>query len=360
MTWCDILHPVRTEPGLTTQILEILELAGDACGRRGRAALDHPRAGGAVRACRSASWCSSKPAAATSRSSDSRTSPARSTIPTADLLNDDDYPDAPRVVGAARAARRQARRRSAGSSRGACASGSSSWIAASRRRPTCRWLSSFRSTARTITGGWSARRSPPSSTERRPMVLGHRAAGSSRRPETYALLKKSAVTVWLRAEPEDHWNRVVQPGRSPSDGGSSAGDGRPARAALRGARAALRRRRQDGVDTSGRMVSIEIVNEIASTAYQQIRGASRPRLPPTASLARRFAGSLRLARFALRSLALPYRNSACRTGGIVTRRAIPAAAGTAWPTGIRRRPAIRARSTRGPPFASRSAPRSAR
>src|SRR5688572_21402185 len=31
-------------------------------------------------------------------------------------------------------------------------------------------------------------------------------------PETYALLRKGAVTVWLRAQPEDHWNRVVQQG----------------------------------------------------------------------------------------------------------------------------------------------------
>jgi len=31
-------------------------------------------------------------------------------------------------------------------------------------------------------------------------------------PETYALLRRRAQTVWLRAEPEDHWNRVVQQG----------------------------------------------------------------------------------------------------------------------------------------------------
>ena len=31
-------------------------------------------------------------------------------------------------------------------------------------------------------------------------------------PETYALLRQRALTVWLRAEPEDHWNRVVQQG----------------------------------------------------------------------------------------------------------------------------------------------------
>lgn len=31
-------------------------------------------------------------------------------------------------------------------------------------------------------------------------------------PETWAFLRRRAVTVWLRARPEDHWNRVVQQG----------------------------------------------------------------------------------------------------------------------------------------------------
>jgi XRE family aerobic/anaerobic benzoate catabolism transcriptional regulator len=31
-------------------------------------------------------------------------------------------------------------------------------------------------------------------------------------PETFALLRRSAVTIWLRARPEDHWNRVVRQG----------------------------------------------------------------------------------------------------------------------------------------------------
>jgi XRE family aerobic/anaerobic benzoate catabolism transcriptional regulator len=30
--------------------------------------------------------------------------------------------------------------------------------------------------------------------------------------ETYRLLRRRAVTVWLKAKPEDHWNRVVQQG----------------------------------------------------------------------------------------------------------------------------------------------------
>ena len=31
-------------------------------------------------------------------------------------------------------------------------------------------------------------------------------------PDTFAMLRRSAVTVWLRARPEDHWNRVVRQG----------------------------------------------------------------------------------------------------------------------------------------------------
>lgn len=31
-------------------------------------------------------------------------------------------------------------------------------------------------------------------------------------PETWALLKDHAITVWLRARPEDHWNRVLRQG----------------------------------------------------------------------------------------------------------------------------------------------------
>jgi XRE family aerobic/anaerobic benzoate catabolism transcriptional regulator len=31
-------------------------------------------------------------------------------------------------------------------------------------------------------------------------------------PESYGLLRREALTVWLRARPEDHWNRVVRQG----------------------------------------------------------------------------------------------------------------------------------------------------
>jgi XRE family transcriptional regulator, aerobic/anaerobic benzoate catabolism transcriptional regulator len=47
--------------------------------------------------------------------------------------------------------------------------------------------------------------------ERRPMVLAT-GGGIVRSPETYALLRRAAITIWLRARPEDHWNRVVRQG----------------------------------------------------------------------------------------------------------------------------------------------------
>jgi XRE family aerobic/anaerobic benzoate catabolism transcriptional regulator len=47
--------------------------------------------------------------------------------------------------------------------------------------------------------------------ERRPMVLAT-GGGIVTSPDTYALLRRSAITVWLRARPEDHWNRVVRQG----------------------------------------------------------------------------------------------------------------------------------------------------
>ncbi|HET8645472.1 MAG TPA: shikimate kinase, partial [Vicinamibacteria bacterium] len=45
----------------------------------------------------------------------------------------------------------------------------------------------------------------------RPLVLAT-GGGLPASPETYAHLRAHALTVWLRAAPEDHWNRVVQQG----------------------------------------------------------------------------------------------------------------------------------------------------
>lgn len=47
--------------------------------------------------------------------------------------------------------------------------------------------------------------------EGRPMVLAT-GGGIVTSPETYALLRRSTTTIWLRAGPEDHWNRVVRQG----------------------------------------------------------------------------------------------------------------------------------------------------
>ena len=47
--------------------------------------------------------------------------------------------------------------------------------------------------------------------ERQPIVLAT-GGGLVTSPETYALLRSAAMTVWLRARPEDHWNRVVRQG----------------------------------------------------------------------------------------------------------------------------------------------------
>ena len=44
-----------------------------------------------------------------------------------------------------------------------------------------------------------------------PLVLAT-GGGLPTSPDTWALLKRRALTVWLRAKPEDHWNRVVQQG----------------------------------------------------------------------------------------------------------------------------------------------------
>src|SRR5262245_58838179 len=47
--------------------------------------------------------------------------------------------------------------------------------------------------------------------EGRPVVVAT-GGGIVTSSETYALLRRRTLTVWLRADPEDHWNRVVQQG----------------------------------------------------------------------------------------------------------------------------------------------------
>jgi XRE family transcriptional regulator, aerobic/anaerobic benzoate catabolism transcriptional regulator len=46
----------------------------------------------------------------------------------------------------------------------------------------------------------------------RPRMVLATGGGLVTSPETLALLRRSATTVWLRSTPEDHWNRVVRQG----------------------------------------------------------------------------------------------------------------------------------------------------
>ena len=99
--------------------------------------------------------------------------------------------------------------------------------------------------------------------EKRPTVLAT-GGGIVTSPDTYALLKHAALTVWLRATPEDHWNRVV-----------AQGDRRPmadhpqAMADLRGlldARQPLYATADHRIDTSGRSVDA-VVDEVRSLVH---------------------------------------------------------------------------------------------
>ena len=47
--------------------------------------------------------------------------------------------------------------------------------------------------------------------EAQPLVLAT-GGGIVTRADTFAALRRRALTIWLRADPEDHWNRVVQQG----------------------------------------------------------------------------------------------------------------------------------------------------
>jgi len=81
---------------------------------------------------------------------------------------------------------------------------------------------------------------------------------------TYAMLKQSAVTVWLRASPEDHWNRVVSQGdrRPMADHPQAMADLR----VLLAAREPLYANADYTVETSGRTVKA-IVDEVAAKAH---------------------------------------------------------------------------------------------
>lgn len=102
--------------------------------------------------------------------------------------------------------------------------------------------------------------------ERQGMVIAT-GGGIVTSPETYALLRRSTITVWLRATPEDHWNRVVRQGdrRPMADHPQAMADLR----ALLAARDPLYAQAAHTVDTSGLMVDAVIdavVSEVAGLA----------------------------------------------------------------------------------------------
>ena len=101
--------------------------------------------------------------------------------------------------------------------------------------------------------------------ERQGMVIAT-GGGIVTSPETYALLRRSAITVWLRATPEDHWNRVVRQGdrRPMADHPQAMADLR----ALLGAREALYAQAAHTVDTSGVMV-----DAVVEAVARQISGS---------------------------------------------------------------------------------------
>jgi XRE family aerobic/anaerobic benzoate catabolism transcriptional regulator len=78
-------------------------------------------------------------------------------------------------------------------------------------------------------------------------------------PDTFNRLRQSAVTVWLRAAPEDHWNRVVRQGdrRPMANHPQAMADLR----ALHAARLPLYQTADFTVDTSGLTID-QVVNAI--------------------------------------------------------------------------------------------------
>lgn len=95
-----------------------------------------------------------------------------------------------------------------------------------------------------------------------PMVLAT-GGGIVTSPETYALLRESALTVWLRARPEDHWNRVVRQGdrRPMANHPQAMADLR----ALLAAREPLYAAAAHTIDTSSRAVR-DVVDAVARCA----------------------------------------------------------------------------------------------
>lgn len=90
--------------------------------------------------------------------------------------------------------------------------------------------------------------------------------------ETFALLRRSATTIWLKASPEDHWNRVVRQGdrRPMADHPQAMADLRQ----LLAARRPLYATADHTVDTAG--LSIEDVVERVKALVVVDRGSVAP------------------------------------------------------------------------------------
>ena len=104
--------------------------------------------------------------------------------------------------------------------------------------------------------------------ERRPMVLAT-GGGIVTASDTYALLRRSTLTVWLRATPEDHWNRVVRQGdrRPMADHPQAMSDLR----SILAAREPLYAADAHTVDTAGKAID-RILEEIAALARAYVEG----------------------------------------------------------------------------------------
>ena len=104
--------------------------------------------------------------------------------------------------------------------------------------------------------------------EQQPIVLAT-GGGLVTSPETYHLLRSSAVTIWLRARPEDHWNRVVRQGdrRPMADHPQAMADLR----ALLAAREPLYASASIVIDTSSKPIT-KVVEAVEHAVHSAIGG----------------------------------------------------------------------------------------
>ena len=104
--------------------------------------------------------------------------------------------------------------------------------------------------------------------EQQPIILAT-GGGLVTSPETYHMLRTSAVTIWLRARPEDHWNRVVRQGdrRPMTDHPQAMADLR----ALLAAREPLYASASIVIDTSSKPIT-KVVEAVERAVHSAIGG----------------------------------------------------------------------------------------